>query len=166
VGFAASTSFALPEHRGLALVGFIGALLCDAADGALARRLESSSAAGKLLDQLADTLTFTFLMLAIALAGLASIPAAAFAVVASVILLVLGFRHHTLQRPAQKPGSRIYPRGGFYAHCPKAIVYAALASYLLFQDNWLDPALYGSNVLAVVFGLGFLWAGSRRPAEG
>ncbi len=159
VCLAATTCMTLSTHQGLALGGFLGSLFCDAMDGALARRLGSSSTLGKLVDQLADTFTFTLLMVAVAAAGLASPWAAAFAAVASVVLLGLGFRHHTAQRP------RLYPRGGFFAHCPKAIVYAALAAHLLGLGQWIGPALGASNALSVLFAGGFLWAHTgRQPA--
>lgn len=165
VAFALTVCLTLPERPLWALAGFLLALLCDAVDGALARRLGAGSVFGKVVDQSADLATFASLMLALALAGVASPAALAFAVGAAALLLALGVRHHSTRRAG---GRYLEPRGGFFAHFPKALVYAAMALYLAIGIDWIVPTLLVANALAVLFACGFLVAarGSRPAAEG
>lgn len=151
--FALSCCLTLSTRPRWALLGFAAALVSDAVDGALARRLGTDSALGKLLDQLADLATFSALLTAVALAGLISPAAAIFGVVATALVLALGVAYH---REPLSNDARRRPRAGFFAHAHKALVYSALALYLLSGVNLLAAAVAVANGLATLCALGFV----------
>jgi|GEM_PF-6980164 len=164
VGLAATTYLTLPRHAGLTLAVFLGALVCDAVDGALARRRGCAGPRGKFLDLLCDSATLTALLLAMLGAGLISPLRAAYAAYVTLLLLFLAVCYHSA-RPARSAASRglLRPRGGFYAHLPKAPIYAALLLWLLGGPRWLDPAVLIANLLATLFAAAFLTALLKTP---
>ena len=160
VVLAAATWWTLPRHAGLTLALFLGALVCDAVDGALARRLGCAGPRGKLLDLVCDSATLTALLLALLATGLVSPVRGAYAAYVTLLLLFLAVCHHSARAGdgpgAVRPAGPLRPRGGFYAHLPKAPVYAALLLWLLGGPRWLDPAVLTANLLATLFAAAYL----------
>ena len=150
---------ALSVSHLLGLAAFLGALSCDAIDGALARRLGRASAHGKLLDQACDTATFCAVLLALVETGAAQVGPAVFAALANPSLLLIAASFH------RRRDGRREPRGGFFAHAPKGLVYGALLAQLLTGAGLVAGALLIANVAAVIFALGFA-LGHLTPLEG
>lgn len=153
---AASLFMTLPARPGWAVGGLVAALGCDALDGAVARRLGSSSMRGKLLDQLCDSATYALALAAAAHHGTAPAGAAAFGAWVVLLLAALAIARSVARgrdadrragRPAEPP-SRHALRGGFAAHLPKAFFYAALLTSLFGGPDWVGPGLWLSNLLA------------------
>lgn len=167
VALAASLAWSLPGHPRLALAAFAAALLCDAVDGAVARRLEAGPVRrrDKWVDQLCDTATLMALLAATAAAGLASPRLCAAAAGGSALVLALAFALHAVAG-RQGPGSAAGPRGGFFAHLPKVPFYGALAIALAGGTVSLDAALRATVVLAAAGAAGFaaalVWRLNRR----
>lgn len=117
-----------PETAVFALALFAAAALTDALDGALARRIGAASAAGALLDPLADKI----LVLG-TLAGLVGLGAAAAAPVALILAretLVTAARALAMSRGTVVPASR----GGK----AKAVLQGAAVAALLAAVAWPD----------------------------
>lgn len=152
--FAATVLWTLPEHPRLALAGFLLALACDAADGALARRLGRGSGRGKLIDHGCDAVTLAAVLAAAARAGWVSPRLAAGAL--ALILLPLGL---ALARRAAESGSwSADPRGGLFAHLPKLPVYGGLTVQLLGGPALVAPAVVLGSALGALSGAGFALA--------
>lgn len=155
VGLAATTLWTLPDRSLWALVAFVGALCADAVDGALARRLGCGSWRGKAIDQLCDSATFVLLLAAIAGAGAASWKLCGIAAGIGLTLQLLGVWHFNQRFP--RLGS-FYPRAGFFAHSPKALVYSGLLWWLVSGENLLPAAIFLANALSLLFAAGFVAA--------
>ncbi|MEM7051767.1 MAG: CDP-alcohol phosphatidyltransferase family protein [Acidobacteriota bacterium] len=159
VALAASLIWSLERAPALALGGFVAALLCDALDGALARRQGCESALGKLWDQLCDSATWAAVLVAVLVAGLAPPVGIALAIYLGVLLLFLG----VVESTARRPGAWwVNPRAGFFAHLPKIFVYGAILVYLLSERSWIPLAVVVSNGFALAGVVGLLVALKRR----
>lgn len=160
--FAASMLWTLGSRPGWALAAFLAALSCDAFDGALARRLERCGSRGKLIDHLCDTATLGLLVIALAHAGLAPTGRALAALALTVASLAAAILY---RRRRQGGGSGGGLEGGFFVHLPKALLYAALVTFLLGGPDRLALSLWVFNLLAGIVAAGYLLAlRSRQPA--
>lgn len=149
VASAASTWWSFGVAPRWALAALAAALACDAADGALARRRGTASAAGKLFDHLCDAATLVALLAAASRGGVASPARATLAAVLCPSLVLLAILFHSAHGP--RPW-RLNPRGGFFAHLPKLFIFAAVALHLGGGPDWIDPALLVANGVAAGVG--------------
>ena len=157
VGFAATILHTLDRSPRLALLAFLGALVCDAADGALARQLGAESSSGKIVDHACDTATFLLVLLAIHGHVLGSaLQTATCALLAPLLLLVAIYARRRRRQSSE-------PAGGILAHLYKLPVYGALLLYLGGGSDLLQPAIKLAIVVALA-SLGLLLVGlERRP---
>ncbi len=151
VALAAGTLWTFGARPLLALLAFLGALLADALDGALARRLGRGDRRGKLLDQLCDSATFMLVLAALARSDLVGDGWCLLAAGVALGLQPLGIWHHNACHPSL---AGIYPGAGFFAHSPKALVYAAVLLWLTLSVNLLELAIITANGLSLVFAFG------------
>lgn len=162
VGAASSLLWTLGRHPWLALAGWLGALLADALDGAVARLRDCGSARGKLVDQGCDALTFAVLVAAAWKADDVSPAAALFAVASCTLVLLIG-----MARGARLRGPTWWdnPRAGFAAHLPKGFFLVALPLHLVGGPSWLDPALWLGTAVAGLTLVAWAVAGARSRVD-
>ncbi len=146
VALAASVCWVHGIAPRLALAAFVGALLCDALDGAIARRVGSSSALGKRIDHACDAATFLLVLAAIARCGLAPTSSALLPAGLVVPLLLLAIHCRRRRGRARSPEAF----GGFFAHLFKVPVYGAFLLYLAGGVDLVAPAVQTSTVIALV----------------
>ncbi len=128
LGTASALAFVLifPRGSAWAIAAFLGALGCDMADGAVARRSGQSSHRGKRLDHFCDSASYAALIAGSLLAGAIGPGGALFAVWSSSTSLLLGL----LDR-IDRAGSDAEPAAGFWVHMPKVVFYVPLGLVLV-----------------------------------
>lgn len=145
VALAAATCWSADKIAPLAFLAFLGALACDALDGALARHHGTDSARGKIVDHACDTTTFLLILLTIARCGLSSTVQVSLSALLAVPLLIVAI--HARRRRSR---TRHEPSGGFLAHVYKVPIYCAFLLYTGGGANLLEAAVKLANIMATL----------------
>jgi len=143
VALAGVTCWSLEGSSLAAFGAFLGALVCDALDGAVARQSGTESPAGKVVDHACDTATFLLVLLAIGRSGLSSISQISVSALLAIPLLLLAIQVRRKRSQAQ-----LEPSGGFLAHVYKVPIYGAFLLYTAGGANLLEPAVRVANFTA------------------
>lgn len=142
---AAITCWSIDHSARWALLAFLGALACDALDGALARHRGTDSVGGKVLDHACDTATFLLILLAVARCGLASTQQVAISALLAVPLLMVAIQARRRRRHVRQE-----PSGGFLAHVYKVPIYVAFLAYAAGGIEFLDASVRLANSIAAL----------------
>ena len=135
-----------------ALVLFLVSAASDALDGAIARRWNMQSEFGRVLDPLADKVTFVTLIVVLSRNVLASAPVLIL-VIAELILLIMGTCRYMY--PKWQPwivlGANMY--GKIKTCCETLLVTLLIIQHLFAVPAWYPLVLYAVLTLCIVFAL-------------
>ena len=135
-----------------ALVLFLASAASDVLDGAIARRWNMQSEFGRVLDPLADKVTFVTLIVVLSRHVLAVVPIMIL-VAAEIVLLTIGACRYMYPKwhPWIILGANIY--GKIKTRCETLLVTLLIIQHLFAVPAWYPFVLYAVLTLCIVFAL-------------